>query len=296
MDIGIICEVIMVDIKQCEDFFPSEDHAFCVFMLSNQAMADLHGHEFDELVIVRSGSGFHIVNDHAEMIRPGDYFFVTANDVHYYEATSELSLINILIHRKRSFKYIKNIDAMIASIHEKTRPFDEHYQPLTELALNNIIALAEGISCRRDDAFDRLYFSGTESSFLQILTILCEAQSASKSAAVDERRKIYLLDYIRQHYAQEINWKGVCEDGGIALRTLYRFFREMTGSTPEKFQQLYRLLKAQELLRTSDIPISRVAQLCGFIHPPRLTEAYRRYFQHTPSQERELSISIKHKQ
>ncbi|QKN80964.1 helix-turn-helix domain-containing protein [Scandinavium goeteborgense] len=285
----------MVDIKQCEDFFPSEDHAFCVFILSNQAMADLHGHEFDELVIVRSGSGFHIVNDHAEMIRPGDFFFVTANDVHYYEATSELSLINILIHRQRPFQYIKNIDALIESISEKTRPFDDRYQPLTERTLNSIITLAEGISRRRDDAFDPLYFSGTESAFLQILTLLCTEQTVSKSAVVDERRKIYLLDHIRQHYAQEINWKGVCEEGGIALRTLYRFFREMTGNTPEKFQQLYRLLKAQELLRTTDIPVSRIALLCGFLNPPRLTEAYRRYFQHTPSQERQLSTSIKQK-
>lgn len=282
----------MVDIKQCEDFFPSKDHAFCVFMLNNQAMADLHGHEFDELVVVRSGSGFHIVNDHAEMIRQGDFFFVTANDVHYYEATSELSLINILIRRQRSFKYVKNIDELIDPIVAKTRPFSERYQPLTEVALNRIILLAEGISRRRDDAFDPLYFSGTESAFLQILTILCEGPGISKGA-IDGWGKVYLLDHIRQHYAQEINWKGVCEEAGIAIRTLYRFFHQMTGNTPEKFQQLYRLLKAQELLRTTDIPVSRIAILCGFLNPSRLTEAYRRHFQHTPTQERQLSLSIK---
>ncbi|MDY1035992.1 helix-turn-helix domain-containing protein [Lelliottia sp. CFBP8978] len=282
----------MVDIKQCEDFFPSEEHAFCVFMLNNQAMADLHGHEFDELVIVRSGSGFHIVNDQAEMIRQGDFFFVTANDVHYYEATSELSLINILIRPQRMFKYIKDVDDLLIPITDKTRPFAENYQPLTELALNRIVLLAEGISHRRDDAFDSLYFSGTESAFLQILTILCEGQGVSKDA-IDGWGKVYLLDHIRQHYAQEINWKGVCEEAGIAIRTLYRFFHQMTGNTPEKFQQLYRLLKAQELLRTTDIPVSRIAILCGFLNPSRLTEAYRRYFQHTPSQERQLSLSIK---
>lgn len=282
----------MVDIKQCEDFFPSEDHAFCVFMLNNQAMADLHGHEFDELVIVRSGSGFHIVNDHAEMIRRGDFFFVTANDVHYYESTSELSLINILIHRQRDFKYIKNIDGMIESISNHTHPFSDSYQPLADVPLNAIISLAENISQRRDDAFDALYFSSTESSFLQILTILSESIAAPKPSQVEPKGKVYLLDQVRQNYAQEINWKSVCEEGGIAIRTLYRFFHEMTGQTPEKFQQLYRLLKAQELLRTTDIPVSRIATSCGFSNPPRLTEAYRRHFQRTPSQERQLSLSV----
>lgn len=282
----------MVDIKQCEDFFPSEDHAFCVFMLNNQAMADLHGHEFDELVIVRSGSGFHIVNDHAEMIRRGDFFFVTANDVHYYESTSELSLINILIHRQRDFKYIKNIDGMIESISNHTHPFSDSYQPLADVPLNAIVSLAENISQRRDDAFDALYFSSTESSFLQILTILSQSIAAPKPSQVEPKGKVYLLDQVRQNYAQEINWKSVCEEGGFAIRTLYRFFHEMTGQTPEKFQQVYRLLKAQELLRTTDIPVSRIATSCGFSNPPRLTEAYRRHFQRTPSQERQLSLSV----
>lgn len=282
----------MVDIKQIEDFFPSEDHSFCVFMLHDQAMADLHGHEFDELVIVSGGSGFHIVNDHAQLIRRGDFFFVTLNDVHYYEATSELSLINILIRRERDFNFIKNIDRMIESIAEKTRPFNTDYQALSKVSLQHIISLAQSISARRDDIFDQFYFSSTESSLLQILTILSENRSTGKNSPASERGKLQLLDHIRHHYAQEINWRSVCEEGGIALRTLYRFFHEMTGNTPDKFQQLYRLLKAQELLRTTDIPIGRIASLCGFLNPPRLTEAYRRHFRRTPSQERKLSSSI----
>lgn len=282
----------MVDIKQCEDFFPSKDHAFCVFMLNNQAMADLHGHEFDELVIVRSGSGFHIVNDHAEMIRQGDFFFVTANDVHYYEATSELSLINILIHRERDFQYVKNIDNLIDKLNSTTHPFSGGYYSLTENTLRDVISLAEGISQRRDDIFDDLYFSSTESSFLQILTALCQSISSIKIGNADEQGKLSVLDYIRDNYSQDINWKSVCEEKGIALRTLYRLFHELTGKTPDKFHQLYRLLKAQELLRTTDSSIGRVAVVCGFAHPARLTEAYRRQFQRTPSQERQLSSSV----
>lgn len=282
----------MVDIKTCEDFFPSDAHAFCVFILDNQAMADLHGHEFDELVIVRGGSGFHIVNDHPEMIRQGDFFFVTANDVHYYESTSELSLINILIHRERDFKYIKNIDGMIEIISANTHPYSDNYQPLDDDSLNKVIHLAQGISLRRDDAFDALYFSSTEASLLQMVTTLCQSLATSRPGAAEMKGKVYLLDQVRQKYAQEINWRSVCEESGIAVRTLYRFFHDMTGLTPEKFQQLYRLLKAQELLRTTDIPVSRIATSCGFSNPPRLTEAYRRHFQRTPSQERQLSLSV----
>jgi AraC family transcriptional regulator, L-rhamnose operon regulatory protein RhaS len=282
-----------VDIKQCEDFFPSDDHSFCVFMLDNQEMADRHGHEFDELVIVRKGSGFHIVNDHVEMIRCGDFFFVTANDVHYYESTSELSLINILIRRQRDFKYIHNIDGLIDVIRTSTHPFNERYSPLGDAAYHEVIRLADNISQRRDDVFDQLYFSSTEACFLQILTLLCQGIAMPAAQEAEERGKFYLLDKIRQNYAQNINWKIACEEGGIAIRTLYRFFHEATGKTPEKFQQIYRLLKAQELLRTTDHPVSRIAASCGFIHSTRFAEAYRRHFKRTPSQERQLSSSVK---
>ena len=40
------------------DFFHSEQHAFCLFSMNNQLMEGVHGHDFDELVIVRSGRGF----------------------------------------------------------------------------------------------------------------------------------------------------------------------------------------------------------------------------------------------
>lgn len=282
----------MENIKCHEDFFPSNEHAFCVFTLNNQSMFDLHGHEFDELVIVRSGCGFHVVNDQAEMIREGDFFFVTANDVHYYEATSSLSLINVLMHRDRHFKYLKDIECLLERIAFNTRPFSYEYQPLVMRSLNRVINLAGDISQHRDDAFDFIYFSSTESSLLQILTILCQSIGSSKNAGGEEKNRAWLLDYIRLHYAQDINWRGVCEEHRIAIRTFYRYFKMMTGKTPEKFHQLYRLLKAQEFLRTTDISVGRIATLCGFMTSSRLTEAYHRYFQHTPSQERQLSSSI----
>ena len=78
----------------------------------------------------------------------------------------------------------------------------------------------------------------------------------------------------------------------MSKRTMFRFFKQMTGTTPEQFQHIYRLLKAQELLRTTERPIKDIALACGFINASRLTESYKKRFLHTPSQERHLSHSI----
>ncbi|GBU14416.1 hypothetical protein AwEntero_30170 [Enterobacterales bacterium] len=79
-------------------------------------MEDVHRHEFDELVIVKEGGGFHIINDRVEFIYKGDFFLVSANDIHCYKSTSQLSVINILLHTEKSFNFIRNIDQLIDSI------------------------------------------------------------------------------------------------------------------------------------------------------------------------------------
>lgn len=103
-------------ILKVSDFFLSEHHAFSLFDMNRQSMEDVHVHEFDELVIVRNGSGFHIINDQVEFIHKGDFFIVSAHDVHCYESTNKLSIINILLHKERPFHFINNIAELTAGI------------------------------------------------------------------------------------------------------------------------------------------------------------------------------------
>ncbi|MFZ3391452.1 helix-turn-helix domain-containing protein [Buttiauxella gaviniae] len=282
-----------MEIKQPQDFFLSEAHAFCLFMLDNQEMADAHGHDFDELVIVRSGSGFHIINDQVELVYTGDFFFVSANDTHYYESTNNLSLINLLFHKDRHFGFIHNIDALLDVVRETTQPSVRELLTLNESELQKIVGLTEEVTARRDDHFDAVYFSATEAAILEIVSLLCRciARRGERNRHSESSGQ-KILNYVRQNYCRHINWDALCEECGMAKRTMFRFFKEMTGTTPEKFQQICCLLKAQELLRTTDRPIKDVALFCGFINASRLTDVYKKRFSRTPSQERHLSYSI----
>ncbi|WP_072567665.1 helix-turn-helix domain-containing protein [Enterobacter sp. SA187] len=282
-----------MDIKLSQDFFLSDIHAFCLFKLNNQAMADIHGHEFDELVIVCGGCGFHVINDQVELIHQGDFFYVSANDVHYYNQTSHLSLINILLHKQRPFHFIHHVDDLLVMVKKHTVPFTQHYQPLGENELRQVIAEAAAVSARRDDSYDCAYFAHTESRLLGIFSTLyqCIEQSAHRTAP-GGNGVLYLLNYIRHNYPQQIHWQSLCEMAGLSQRTMYRAFHDLTGVTPQKFQQIFRLLKAQEKLRTTDLPVKTIATHCGFINAPHLTEMYKKHFSRTPTQERQLSRSV----
>ena len=45
---------------------------------------------------------------------------------------------------------------------------------------------------------------------------------------------------------------------------LVRRFREVTGTTPVRWLTHQRITRAQQLLETTDLPVERIAQLCGF--------------------------------
>ncbi|WP_413528942.1 helix-turn-helix domain-containing protein [Rahnella inusitata] len=274
-------------ILRVDDFFLSDEHAFSLFDMHHQMMEDVHAHEFDELVIVRHGSGFHIINDQVQFICQGDFFLVSASDIHCYESANELSVINILLHRTRPFHFIKNIDVLKEGVRERTSPLKNKRVALSEIELEAVIRLAGVMNNKSDLDSDADYFSSTESALLSIISLLyCCATKKEEKSGRTESGKRYLLNHLLENYHCAISWQGLCETSGITKRTMFRFIKQTTGYTPEKFQLRYRLLKTQELLRTTDYAIGEIALMCGFTHHARLTEAYKKQFSRTPSQER----------
>lgn len=273
-------------VLRVDDFFLSDDHAFSLFDMHHQMKEDVHGHEFDELIIVRQGSGFHIINDQVEFICQGDFFLVSASDVHCYESANDLSIINILLHTSRQFHFIKNIDVLKETIRQQ-RSLRLKRAGLDENEMTEVIRLAEFVNNKHDLEFDADYFSATESALFTIISILfrCANKKEEKADSL-ENGKRYLINYLRNNYCENINWQFLCESSGVTKRTMFRFIKQITGYTPEKFQLHFRLLKTQELLRTTDYAVGEIAQMCGFSSPSRLTETYKNQFQRTPSQER----------
>lgn len=72
------------------------------------------------------------------------------------------------------------------------------------------------------------------------------------------------MRWIRDHLDEVITSDRIAEHAGVSERTLYRWFRDQTGKTPLQWTLQQRLLYAQELLETTDLPIETVANLSGF--------------------------------
>lgn len=270
-----------------DDFFLSDVHEFSVFVQDHQNIDDIHGHEFNELVIVKSGCGFHVLNGIVNFISQGDYFYIRTTDIHYYESTNNLSLINVLINDADKFTYLKGINKLLSALFLDDKGNDlTYHNKLLASEINEVETYVERIISMNDNTYDRYYFLRTESSILSLLEILSRKEILRRSIDKNESEKNKVISYFKHHYNKKLNIEELCNETKISKRTLYRFIKNMTGYTPEKLKNIFKLLKSKELLLTTDIPIAEISHSCGFSSPSRLSEAYSYYFGKTPQEER----------
>ncbi len=98
-----------------------------------------------------------------------------------------------------------------------------------------------------------------------------------------------LLEWMLEHVGDDLSVEQLARRAGTSPRTFARRFRAATGTTPHQWVLSQRILLAQRLLETTDVPVELVAQRCGFgsaaglrMHFTRAVsaspQAYRRTF------------------
>lgn len=107
-----------------------------------------------------------------------------------------------------------------------------------------------------------------------------------------------LLAWARQNLARELSLDVLADVAKMSRRTLTRRFKEATGSTVSKWLNAERVVRAQELLETTDLPIECIAGEAGFGTPLSLRQQFAVHLGTSPSEyrrtfSREMNLSRK---
>ncbi|AVK63666.1 AraC family transcriptional regulator [Lactobacillus sp. CBA3606] len=86
------------------------------------------------------------------------------------------------------------------------------------------------------------------------------------------------------HYAEPLTLTELAKRAHGAPDYLHHVYRQQTGQTPLAYLQQIRLQQARRLLMTSPLPISAVAQACGFQSAAYFSTTFKKAFQQTPRQ------------
>lgn len=110
--------------------------------------------------------------------------------------------------------------------------------------------------------------------------------------AVEDPRVAKAMRFLKAHAFEPISVEDVLQANPMARRTLERKFRQTFGvSIVEQIRQI-RINHARSLLANSDIPVTEVAEKCGFSSYNYLNRIFKESTGLSPSQYRSNSISL----
>jgi AraC family transcriptional activator FtrA len=110
-----------------------------------------------------------------------------------------------------------------------------------------------------------------------------QAQYLPRPMAHDEKGRLArLMDWIRSHPADEYTVATMASRAAMSPRTLQRQFQEATGMGPIEWVVRERVAIVKDLLETSAIPLSQLAERAGFGSEESLRHHFRRIAATTP--------------
>ena len=90
------------------------------------------------------------------------------------------------------------------------------------------------------------------------------------------------IKYIQFNYSHDISVDDIAKAAGVSRRECFRCFKELRGESPTVFLTQYRLSIAATQLATTGLPISAIAENCGFESSGYFSRLFKARYGKTP--------------
>ena len=132
------------------------------------------------------------------------------------------------------------------------------------------------------------YELGVKGALFYMMSALLETwKPGERKGGRDTRERMRgLLDFIEEHYGEMITVQEAAERCYYSQSHFIEVFPPVHGVSFVEYLNSYRLFRAAGLLRTTDQPVTRIAQSCGFDNLSYFNRLFRRMYQMTPVQYR----------
>ncbi|WP_428946162.1 HTH-type transcriptional activator RhaS [Pantoea sp. FN060301] len=260
------------------DFFPGGGLPVTIEPRAPQGAFPEHHHDdFHEIVIVEQGAGIHVFNGEPQSLCGGCVCFVRDHDRHLYEKTDQLILTNVLYRGPEAFRFITGFQHLLPQ--EQAGNYPSHWR-ISSKVLSQVKKLTRALEIApTPDCMESCVEQ--EMTFMQLLMLLRKGCREEASDDQDGRLR-QLLDWLSEHYNEEVEWEALAAKFSLSLRTLHRQLKQQTGSTPQRYLNQLRLLQARHLLRHSEMRITDIAFHCGFGDSNHFSTLFKREFGTSP--------------
>lgn len=111
-------------------------------------------------------------------------------------------------------------------------------------------------------------------------------EAPSEKALRDEARVKQMLQFIQEHYGEEIGAAAIAESAAISESECLRCFRSTIGVPPTQYLKQFRIQRAAELLASTAQSAAEIGARCGFQDASYFSKTFRQLKGCTPSEYR----------
>ena len=151
--------------------------------------------------------------------------------------------------------------------------------------LSSIVIDAENGGYRTAQVLDKLITENIKKTVnITVPPIQVITRESTQKYVIQEKYVKIAVDYIKEHYADDISVNTILDLVPISRRVFEKRFKENTGESIYRFIVKYRIEKFSMLLLSSDDPIEDLAVSCGFSDFKNISRCFMKYKGVTPSE------------
>lgn len=236
-----------------------------------------HTHHFTELFYVIRGEGYFLVDEQKEKVKQDDFIIVNPNVSHTEVGEKNSTLEYIVL----------GIDGLQFLNDEQQGYYDfsiHNYEDYKHEILFYLRTLVEEAQ-RKDDHFENICHN-----LLEIL-IINMLRRTNKSLLIEATQKVtkeckFIEQYINEHYTEDITLQKLSELTYLNKYYIVHSFKKYKGLSPINYMIAKRIEEAQNLLTTTTMSLSKVAEALGFSSQSYFSQIFKKEVKVTPNQYR----------
>lgn len=256
-----------------------------------KAAVPWHWHEELEAAVVTEGKAVIAVDSRRYTVKAGEGFFINSGVLHgcWNADTSACRFHSMCFHARLvggsvdSIYWMNYLRPLMENRSLKgfvlKRDIGWHREILEEVERTWQYCVDEtpGYEFEVRSALSRVIF--------QIAGHVSGAVSPPSAKALRDGDRIKrMLQYIHDHYSEEITLGEIADSASISESESLRCFRSMISTTPVKYLKTYRLQRAAELLKNTEAKVVDIGVQCGFQDMSYFAKSFREVYGCTPSQ------------
>ena len=254
------------------DSYPTKGHADGYYFDCNK------GRTLNEYQLLYNPEGegiFQSTNQKPTRLKSGDMFLLFPGEWHTYHPDPKVGWKSYWIGFRG-----KNMDDRVrAGFLTPTKPI---YHVGYSFTLEGLYKRAYEAAVE-EAAFSQQLMAGIVNHLIGMMYSLERNRELSKNQLqVDMISRVRMR--IRESLESDVTIQQIAEELGVSYSNLRKLFKEHTGLSPATYQQELRLLRAKELLTTTELSIKEIAYRLNFESPDYFSAKFKAKMGQKPSE------------